>query len=989
MSAAKRKTKSNAKRENTQACKTVVFELNGELVSVQVAAHERLSDVLRQQLNQNDVKVGCNAGDCGACSVLLNDQCVCACLTSTEQAHGTRIDTLRGLVSNDSITQQLTDAFLHFGAAQCGICTPGMLVSATALLRDNPHPTERQVADALGGVLCRCTGYRKIIDAIVNATGLSVLNGQVKSYAASPGEANETDTGKLSVARSDGSYASVSTSLSENAKSVADVDGGVGQPIVRLDGIEKVTGTDQFGDDVAPSDALHCALIRSPYHHADFILGDTQAFVQGNPGIVCVLSAEDIPGTNRHGVIPPFIDQPVFAESYTRFKGEAVAAVVGEADAVSRSVLANFPVIWHEQVSHLTPGDAQAAGATLIHSDRLANILCRGKVQRGNTEAALSNSDVVVKGRYQTDFIEHAYIEPEAGYARRVGDRIQIVGCTQTPFMNRDALADILGIRSTDVRINATSTGGGFGSKLDLSYQPYIALAAWKLNKAVRITYTRSESMQSTTKRHPANMHVRIGADKQGKLTALEFDGEFNTGAYASWGPTVANRVPVHASGPYYLPNYQANTVAVHTHTVPSGAFRGFGVPQAAIAQECLFDELANKLGKDRLEFRIDNALDNHQPTGTGQVFESSVGIKPCLKSLRVHWESSSVSVDQYNRAAIASNSPLRRGIGVASGWYGCGNTSLPNPSCIKAGVRANGTVCLHQGAVDIGQGSNTVITQMFASALGVDVGTIERIGSDTDITPDAGKTSASRQTFVSGNAAKLSGMALRSEILRLSNCDAGSKIIIENGKVFISDGNSPVQIIELSHREADQDGYVLSVAQSYDPPIKPLDDKGQGHPYAIYGYAAHMVELEVDIELGLVKLRHFYAAHDVGKAINPNLIEGQIHGGIAQGIGLALMESFVPAGTENLHDYLIPTFGDVPPIDCIIVEVHDEHGPFGAKGLGEHVLIPTAPSILNAIRHASGAQIHHLPATPDRVLASIKAARDETKNDFIRGGGS
>ncbi len=965
---------------------TIVFDLNGEQVSVQVTAHTRLSDVLRQQLNQNDVKVGCNAGDCGACSVLLNDQCVCACLTSIEQANSTRIDTLRGLALNDPITKKLTHAFLHFGAAQCGICTPGMLVSATALLRDNPHPTEQQVSDALGGVLCRCTGYRKIIDAVVNATSLSIASGASGANYEVESDANGIAASTIGMAHSDSSYIHANVNKLGFSEEFKRVEGGVGESIIRLDGIEKVTGTDEFGDDVAPSKALHCVLIRSPFHHAEFTLGDTEKFIQDNPGIACVLSAKDVPGVNRHGVIPPFIDQPVFAESKTLFKGEAVAAVIGEADAVNSAVLDAFPVEWNQHEPHLTTEDAQAAGATLLHVDRPNNILCRGKVRRGDTQAALQQSDLIVEGRYHTEFIEHAYIEPEAGYAKRIGDRIQIVGCTQTPHMNRDALAHILGIQSTDVRISATSTGGGFGSKLDLSYQPYIALAAWKLNTTVRITYSRSESMQSTTKRHPASMYVRIGANKQGKLTALEFNGEFNTGAYASWGPTVANRVPVHASGPYYLPNYQANTAAVHTHAVPSGAFRGFGVPQAAIAQECLFDELAEKLGQDRLEFRINNALENHQPTGTGQVFESSVGIKPCLESLRSHWESNSLSVDQYNKEAIASDSPLRRGIGVASGWYGCGNTSLPNPSCIKAGIRSDGTVCLHQGAVDIGQGSNTVITQMFASALGVAVNTIERIGSDTDITPDAGKTSASRQTFVSGNAAKLSGTALRAEILRLSNCDTDSEIVVENGKIRIRDGNSPNQIIDLGDMKADQDGYVLSVAQSYDPPIKPLDDNGQGHPYAIYGYAAHMVELEVDIELGLVKLKQFYAAHDVGKAINPNLIEGQIHGGIAQGIGLALMESFVPARTENLHDYLIPTFGDVPAIDCVIVEVHDEHGPFGAKGLGEHVLIPTAPSILNAIRHASGAQIHHLPATPDRVLASIKAARDATNAESNQG---
>jgi len=972
----------------------VAFELNGEPVKVKVAANTRLSDALRGQLDQNDVKVGCNAGDCGACSVLIDGKCVCACLTSVEQVHGTRVDTLRGLATNDPTTRQLTDAFLHFGAAQCGICTPGMLVSATALLRNNPYPTQQQVNDALGGVLCRCTGYRKIIDAVVNATKLSESPAsrpsvKPKCTNASSHDASALITNVVSMACSDVCYVSGETEspqAAEDAEMLQVVEGGIGQPIVRLDGIEKVTGTDEFGDDVAPSDALHCLLVRSPYHRAKFELGDMDKFIHDNPGIACVLSAKDVPGVNRHGVIPPFIDQPVFAESATRFKGEVVAAIVGIAEAVLNVAPGTFPIVWQEQAPHLTTDQARADGAASVHADRPDNVLCRGKVSKGDTEAALQRSDFVVEGQYQTDFIEHAYIEPEAGYARRVGDRLQLFGCTQTPHMNRDSLADILAIQNTNVRIMATSTGGGFGSKLDLSYQPYIALAAWTLHTAVRITYTRSESMQSTTKRHPAKMQVRIGADKHGKLTALEFSGEFNTGAYASWGPTVANRVPVHASGPYYLPNYQATTVAVHTHTVPSGAFRGFGVPQAAIAQECLFDELADKLGKDRLEFRIDNALDNHQPTVTGQVFEFSVGIKPCLESLRIHWESRGLAVDKYNRGAVASNSPLRRGIGVASGWYGCGNTSLPNPSCIKAGIRADGTVCLHQGAVDIGQGSNTVITQMFASALGVGVGTIERIGSDTDITPDAGKTSASRQTFVSGNAAKLSGLALRSQILRLSNCKAHSEIVMENGQIVISDGDSPKKIVKLNDLKADQDGYVLSVAESYDPPIKPLDENGQGHPYAIYGYAAHMVELEVDIELGLVKLRRFFAAHDVGKAINPTLIEGQIHGGVAQGIGLALMESFVPAHTENLHDYLIPTFGDVPPIDCIIVEVHDEHGPFGAKGLGEHVLIPTAPSILNAIRHASGARVHHLPATPDRVLAAIQAAADNTKLALNRG---
>jgi CO/xanthine dehydrogenase Mo-binding subunit len=280
----------------------------------------------------------------------------------------------------------------------------------------------------------------------------------------------------------------------------------------------------------------------------------------------------------------------------------------------------------------------------------------------------------------------------------------------------------------------------------------------------------------------------------------------------------------------------------------------------------------------------------------------------------------------------------------------------------------------LHQGAVDIGQGSNTVIAQIFAHALGVPLSQVTLIGPDTDQTPDAGKTSASRQTYITGNAARLAGEALRAQILRLGNVGEGAAISFEDGVIELSEGNV-VRRIELPKAE----GYALEVVESYDPPTLPLDEKGQGSPYAVFGTAAQMVELEVDMELGTVKLLRFLAAHDVGRAINPLLVEGQIEGGIAQGIGLALMEEFLPGRTENLHDYLIPTIGDVPDITSIIVESGDAHGPYGAKGLGEHCLIPTAPAILNAIAHASGARIHHLPATPDKLRAAILAIKDRS----------
>jgi CO/xanthine dehydrogenase Mo-binding subunit len=634
--------------------------------------------------------------------------------------------------------------------------------------------------------------------------------------------------------------------------------------------------------------------------------------------------------------------------------------------------LSSFPISWTQERALLDTKEALEDNELRVHKNAEKNILCEGLVQRGDVDTALSNSHFRVSGTFTTGFIEHAYIEPEAGYANRVGDSLEVYGCTQAPYMDRDSLATILALEPETIRIVPTSTGGGFGSKLDLSFQPFIALAAWQLNHPVRIAYTRQESMQSTTKRHPSNMDVDVAVDASGKISALKFEGIFNTGAYASWGPTVANRVPVHASGPYLTPNYRAHTTGVYTHSAPAGAFRGFGVPQAAIAQECLFDELAEKLGMDRLEFRKLNALDNNQPTVTGQTFDGAVGIKACLESLGLPWHKALKDASDFNHKADASGSTIRRGVGIASGWYGCGNTSLANPSTIKAGVTQSGNICVHQGAVDIGQGSNTVILQIFAQAFGVPVQSISLVSADTSITPDAGKTSASRQTFVSGNAARLSGLALRSIVAKHANCDDCQSIHIQDSVITINQGLKGEAKVDLAVLPSDVDGYVFKAQESYDPPTKPLDENGQGVPYALYGYAAQMVSLDVDTRMGTVELQGFIAAHDVGRAINPQLVEGQIHGGIAQGIGLALMEEFIPGRTDNLHDYLIPTIGDVPPIDTIIIEVEDPHGPYGAKGLGEHVLIPTTPAILNAITHACGAKIRDLPATPDKVLAAI-----------------
>ncbi len=423
--------------------------------------------MLRDHFRLEGTKVGCDAGDCGACSVRIDGELACACLVPVAQAAGSEVLTIEGAAASP-LGQRLAAAFHALGAAQCGICTPGMIMAAHDLLSRHPKPDSAMVEDGLGGVLCRCTGYRKIIDAVLAVTEARGL------------------------------------------EPLADAGGtAVGQRLARLDGAAKVNGTEIFGADGIPPDALLVRAIRSPHHHARFEIGDVDSFLQAHPGLLHVLTAADIPGVNRFGVIPPFADQPVFAESVARFRGEAVAAVVGEADALRRLDLAAFPIRWTPLPHALDVDAASAVDAPQLHATRLGNTLVRGFVARGDAKAGLSAAAHIVDGVFETGFVEHAYIEPEAGYARRIGDRIEIFASTQAPVMDRDDTAAIMGLAPEAIRIVPTACGGGFGSKLDLSIQPIIALAAWLTNRPCAMVYSRPESMASTTKRHPpASAHA-------------------------------------------------------------------------------------------------------------------------------------------------------------------------------------------------------------------------------------------------------------------------------------------------------------------------------------------------------------------------------------------------------------------------------------------------------------------------------------------------
>ena len=693
------------------------------------------------------------------------------------------------------------------------------------------------------------------------------------------------------------------------------------------------------------------------------------------PGCLAVLTARDIPGRNRFGII--IKDQQMLAEEKVRCVGEAIALVAAESREAAERAVQAVRVIYEDLPAVFDPEEALRPAAPLIHEK--GNLLGRRVVTRGNVDAGFKASDVVVERVYTTPHVEHTYLEPDAGLAYVDEAGILVIhASTQNPHYDQKDVADLLGLEENRVRIVQDATGGGFGSKLDLNVQGYVGLVAWLLKRPARMVYTREEAYLCTAKRHPLKIFYKSGATRDGRLLAAQIRIIGDTGAYASYGPAVFSRTPIHATGPYEVPNVHAEAIFAYTNNPMAGAMRGFGVPQIAFAHESQMDLLAKEIGISPLEIRLRNCYRVGSLTPTGQELKASVGIRATLEAVAPHYEQALHERDEKAAPFV------RRGVGLASMMYGVGNTGMRNPSTAQIELDPNGQVTLFTGAADIGQGSSTVLAQIAAEELGLEADDISLVAADTHLTTSAGATSASRQVYISGNAvleaAKKLKEVLLTEASQMLKVDPDS-LVLDRGKVRSSSDSQKAASFEEVARRGHRLGLPLKWQGFFDPDTTTLDpETGQGVPYATYAFASHVALVEVDVLTGEVRVLRVAAAHDVGKAINPRNVNGQIFGGVAMGIGFALMEEFMPGKTVSMKDYHIPSLADMPEVIPIIIEDPEPTGPYGAKGVGEPALIPTAPAVLNAVADALGARIYDLPASLERVLKAALTAQTNVR---------
>ncbi len=743
----------------------------------------------------------------------------------------------------------------------------------------------------------------------------------------------------------------------------------VGASVRRNDARGKVTGETRYGGDLAGEDALHVAVLRSELPHAE-IRGIDTAKAKALPGVVAVLTAADVPGTNRHGLIRR--DQELIASRFVRYTGDAVAVVVAETAKIARRALGLIDVDYFPLPGVFTLDEALAPDAPQIHP--IGNLLTRKPILRGDAETAMREAFVTVEETYLTQAVDHAFLDLEAGMAYMDGDVLTLHASGQWVHEERRLLSLALGLPQERMRIIQPATGGAFGGREDLGIQIYLALAALKTGRTVRQDYDRAESMTARHKRHPLRIRYQLGADREGNLVAAKVTVHADTGAYASTGDAVMRKSASHATGPYRVPNVQVDVFGVFTNLSPCGAMRGFGAAQMAVGYELALDKLAEALGMDRLEIRRRNLIRNGESVTTTQVIPVATGLQ-CLEEAqrRIGWE----------RRDYETGSPtLKRGYGISTFCFGLGyGDGFPDASRARVRFAEDGVLEVYTGAVEVGQGLTTVMAQIAAQECGVDPESVRVIWADTHRTPESGSSSATRQTYFTGSAVQIAASELRLQLM-----DIGAAMLpvhwddltLAGGELRDRHEASLSLPIARVLEEGRRRGFSLEASGIFKPPTLPSDPEGLSpRSFITYLFGSHACSLLVDVETGEVKVERIVAVHDVGKALNPRLVTGQIEGGVTQGLGMALMEEVIRREGKILNpgftDYILPTMVDVPPIEAVFLENADVGGPYGARGIGEPPLIGTPPAILSAIADAIGTQVTETPATPERVWRAIQ----------------
>ncbi|SMD12051.1 aldehyde oxidoreductase [Desulfocicer vacuolatum DSM 3385] len=884
--------------------KKINLTINGQ--AKQVVADDKmvLLDLLREHLQLTGAKQSCDRkGQCGACTVIVNKKAVLSCLTKVQKLEGATVISVEGLGTPDN-PHLIQEAFALAGAIQCGFCTPGMIMASKALLDVNLNPTVDEIKYALRRNICRCTGYAKIIEAVQ-------LAARFLRKELTPDEIRPKPT-----------------------------DAKMGISHVRPSALLKACGTARFAADIAMPGALEIAVVRSPHFHAEIKNIDfTEA--EKMPGFVGSLTAADIKGTNRLKYIVG--DRPVICEDRVRTLGDAVAVVVAKNRDQALAAV-DAVKVEYELLPEIRSTDAALApDAVQIHPDR-PNLCFAQPMIKGDAAKGFAHAESIVEECFSTQFNHQAPMEPENSVAYMEGKgedaTLVVMGRGINIHLHMSMLQEALGFEN--IRYEEPFSGGQFGIKLEIFTEGIAAAAALKFNQPVRYTPSIAESMLITSKRHPFDMKIKMGADAKGKLTALEMDITVDNGAYNSIGNVIINRALHMLSSSYYIPNINVSSKLIYSNNPWGSAARGAGPPQAHYALECAMDLLAKKLDMDPLAFRKLNSLEPGLTKATGHPVDQWPFPELC-DAIKPNYDRAVADAASHD-----NKTTVKRGVGLGAAAFGIGFPGDKSISAVE--LEADDGVTVYAAAADPGEGNDSMLTQLAAQVLELPLDKVRAVTRTTAKTAAAGPASGSRVTLMIGGAT-----VAALEQLKKAMDEVGSKTF------------EAFKAADVPTR------YVGNRATVETAPLDP--ETGQGPSSESDVHAVQLAEVEVNTETGDVRVVKMTTAVDAGTVINPNNLTGQLEGGMDMGVGYALREEFIAGETKDWRTFKFPTMKTAFDMETVIRETPRTRGTLGATGVGEMAMVSTAPAVINAIKDACGVLITDLPATPEKVLAALKSA--------------